>query len=98
MHPELDERILARLPWLIHDKHRGSYHLMMLGCAVRDLDGRGLRSVDRHRLTSWRSGLRELNAVVQYDPKTPDGFSLVPRLEGDGDLTRPPMRGEGEIR
>ncbi|WP_278236058.1 hypothetical protein [Isoptericola sp. AK164] len=94
MFPELDEQVLARLPWEIHEQHRNSYHLAMLSCAVRDQAGLGLRWVDRHRLASWRGSLREVNAVVVYDWKTPDGFYVVPRLEGDGDVTRPPMVGE----
>jgi hypothetical protein len=37
-----------------------------------------LPAADEKRYASWLKELRELNAVVEYQPDTPDGFYLVP--------------------
>ncbi len=63
---------------------------MMLDIEVRLRAGAEVRDIDRKRHASWLSDVLEYNAVVLYDPDTPDGFYLVPRVAGDDDLIRLP--------
>lgn len=82
------------VPWEIEKRHRNSYHLAMLRAEARRRGGFEMRQSDLKRLESWLQDVRELNAVVHYDPETPDGFYLVPREKADGDdLIRQPKRG-----
>ncbi|WP_159793545.1 hypothetical protein [Puerhibacterium puerhi] len=95
-----DEARDAVLPWLhVEPEHRHSYHLMMLRMEARRRAGEELREVDLGRLGSWLRNLEELNAVVLYDPETPDGFYLVPRLAQDGQgIARRPGPGRQDDR
>jgi hypothetical protein len=52
-----------------------------------------LNQTDETRLDSWLREVKELGAVVLYDPDTPDGFYLVPRQERDTDIVRRPQTG-----
>jgi len=73
------------LPWLhVEPEHRHSYHLSMLRLEARRRGGEELGEAHLGRLGSWLRELQEINAVVLYDPETPDGFYLVPRLARDG--------------
>lgn len=92
----LDRRINRNselIPWETRPEHRNNYNLAMLRVEARIREGLDVRDVDRKRHESWLRELMDLNAVVHYDPDTPDGFSLVPRLEGDDDLIRRPRAG-----
>ncbi|MFP3714508.1 hypothetical protein [Puerhibacterium sp. TATVAM-FAB25] len=82
------------LPWLhVKPEHQHGYHPTMLRMEARRRAGQGPGAVGRLRLSSWLRDLRELNAVVLYDPDTPDGFHLVPRLAQDGQgMVRRPGR------
>ena len=91
----LDRRIARDdqlIPWEVKTEHRHNYHLTMLRVEARKRAGLELRPTDVKRLKSWLDELSELNAVVLYDADTPDGFYLVPRKAGDGDLIREPGR------
>jgi hypothetical protein len=78
------------IPWDFDPRHRLAYPLAMLRCADRARRGVVLRDGDARRLAEWTAKLRDLNAVVSYDPASPEGFVLVPRQDGDEDLIRPP--------
>ncbi|ACZ29282.1 hypothetical protein Xcel_0243 [Xylanimonas cellulosilytica DSM 15894] len=78
------------IPWDFHPRHRLAYTLAMLRHAERVHHGATLRDGDAQRLAEWTAKLRDLNAVVTYDPASPQGFLLVPREEGDEDLIRRP--------
>lgn len=80
----------ALIPWDVRPQHRWSYHLMMLDIEVRLRAGVEVGDIDRKRHASWLREVLEYNAVVLYDPDTPDGFYLVPRRAGDADRIRPP--------
>ena len=89
----LDRRITRDhelIPWETKTEHRHAYPLTMLRFEARRRAGMPLAEAEKRRLDSWLRELRELNAVVLYDPDTPDGFYLVPREEGDDDLIRQP--------
>lgn len=88
------------LPWLhVKPEHQHGYHLMMLRMEARRRGGEELREVDLGRLGSWLRNLQETNAVVLYDPHTPDGFYLVPRLVQDGQgIVRRPDPGQSDTR
>ncbi len=73
------------LPWLhVKPEHQHGYHPTMLRMEARRGAGQGPGAVGKLLLSAWLRELRELNAVVLYDPDTPDGFYLVPRLAQDG--------------
>ncbi|WP_207207318.1 hypothetical protein [Xylanimonas protaetiae] len=78
------------IPWEVALQHRSNYNLAMLRVEARRRAGLDLRETDQRRLDSWLRHVAEVNAVVLYDPQTPDGFSLVPRETGDDDLIRQP--------
>lgn len=80
------------IPWDVRPQHRNNFHLSMLRVAARIRAGEldSIRPVELDHHTSWRCELSELNAVVLYDPHTPDGFYLVPRRKGDDDIIRRP--------
>ncbi|MDO8152307.1 hypothetical protein [Isoptericola sp. b408] len=81
------------IPWAVDPRHRNSYHLAMLRVESRRRNGWELREVDASRLASWKRDVVALDAVVHYDPRTPDGFHLIPRESQDHDLIRQPTAG-----
>ncbi|MCP3755748.1 hypothetical protein ACFRJ1_16950 [Streptomyces sp. NPDC056773] len=83
------------IPWKVEQPHRWAYDLVMLRFEARrraveqgDTNLKPLSDYDETRLSSWKRGLAEANAVVYYDPTTEDGFFLVPREESDTDIVR----------
>lgn len=88
--PSPDMQDSALIPWDVRPVHRNSYHFMMLRIEAVIRAGLEVADIHRRRHASWLQEILELNAVVLYDPDTPDGFYLVPRLRDDDDLVRPP--------
>ncbi|GAA2776190.1 hypothetical protein GCM10010521_63650 [Streptomyces rameus] len=91
----LDRRITRDddlIPWEVDERHRWKYPVAMLRVEARLRDGRDLTDNERDRLKSWKEMLAEQNAVVHYDPDTEEGFSYIPRQEGDDDLIHRPAR------
>lgn len=78
------------IPWHVKYEHRWDYNLAMLRVEARRRAGHSLRESDASKLESWRRKLDDLNAVVHYDPDTPEGFFYVPRERGDTDIIRRP--------
>ncbi|MGZ6788321.1 MAG: hypothetical protein ACXVGQ_00050 [Mycobacteriaceae bacterium] len=78
------------LPWEVNALHRMAYDARMLRLEGRRRQGGNLSEDDKSRLTSWRAALEEANAVIIYDPLTPEGFHRTHRTEEDDDLIRRP--------
>ena len=71
------------IPWSpIRPEHRQKYLARMLRAAARRDDGRGNAPVIDAQLDLFVKRMRELDAVVHYDPDTEEGFFRVPRREG----------------
>jgi len=81
------------IPWEVKPEHRWNYHVTMLRAAARREAGLSNNAQAEARLDSWLATLSSGDRVVDYDPDSPDGFSLVPRREGvDTGLIREPVR------
>ena len=80
------------IPWAVVEEHRWHRHLVMLRLEARrrrfGVDE--MRDRDVRDLDSFRELLKSSDAVVDYDPQTEDGFSLVPREPSDSDIVRQP--------
>lgn len=85
------ERYMDMLPWDIAAEHQYLPEARLLRFEARRR--RGLELADREMtwLGNWLTMLEEKNAVVTYDPRTKEGFWLVPRTPEDGaDIIRRP--------
>jgi hypothetical protein len=79
------------VPWQIAKAHRWAYPLMMLRFEQRRRAGHDLDRRMEARLRRWRQERRRDGLVVDYDPASEEGFTLVPRRPGiDRDLIREP--------
>jgi len=79
------ERYDDLIPWQVqsvHSMHKHARHLRWLSRRRRGLP---LNDEESRRLDSWLQKLETSNAVVHYDPDTPQGFWLVHREPEDGD-------------
>jgi hypothetical protein len=79
-------------PWAVKEEHRWHRLLVMLRLEARarryGLDT--IRDHDVSDLASFREQLKTDDVVINYDPHTEQGFSLVPREPGDSDIVRQP--------
>jgi len=74
------------IPWdRIKVEHNYHYALQMLRLKARVDQGVEINQEYIKRLESWEARLDQENAVVAYEPKSPDGFYYVRRLPSDGD-------------
>ncbi|MGK5626987.1 hypothetical protein [Streptomyces sp. URMC 123] len=86
------EVIEKGIPWTVkRTEGAGSHHNTYLGKAVMAYLRVAMgdeTAKDSHRLAAKRLRARLLreNTVIDYDPRTKDGFKLVEREERDGDL------------
>lgn len=71
------------IPWKVRAEHRSAYQLYQLRVAARLDRGLPVRDGDKERLDRWIAELDELNAVVDYDPTTPEGFLYRRRRSGE---------------
>lgn len=78
------------LPWTVVSEHRMAWDARMLRLEGRRRSGGKLTKQEKHLLTQWKEMLDQKNAVITYDPATPEGFYLTPRLESDDDIIRRP--------
>lgn len=82
------------LPWHVRIEHAKNYNARMLraeGRIRRLSKAKQKKDPDYERVESWKRKLDSLGAVVLYDPDTPAGFYLTPRLRSDDDLIRRPV-------
>ena len=86
--PRIDELF----PWAVREEHRWHRLLMLLRLEARSrrfgIDT--MPTSDVRELTAFRAQLKTDNVVIDYDPQTKSGFSLVPREVGDSDIVRQP--------
>ena len=86
------------LPWKVKMEHLRHYHARMLRAEsrIRRLKTEKAKKADPdyRRLQSWKQDLADSNAVVMYDPETPDGFYWTYRQDGDDDIIRRPTATE----
>lgn len=73
-------RYEKHLPWVVHKEHIKHYAARMLRLLGRRDAGLPMSELDRQRLDSWLSSLKEEHAVVAYLPESEEGFYYV-----DGD-------------
>jgi len=79
------------IPWEVKEEHRWGYPLAMLRVEGRRRAGFALRTSDAERLESFKTRLYHDQLVIHYEPRTGQGWWLVPRREGvDLDLIREP--------
>lgn len=78
------------LPWTVKSEHSMHYEAQLLRMEARRRRGKDLSEKNLRILTKWRKELQDANAVVTYDPATPDGFYWTPRLPTDEDIIRRP--------
>lgn len=76
------------LPWHVLDEHKHHTDARMLRLEGRRRSGNKLSDKERRWLTQWRQLLDERDAVIVYDPETPQGFWWVQRRESDDDIVR----------
>lgn len=75
------------LPWALPLKHQMAWEARMLRLEGRRRHGLPMTDRETKNLTTWLTHLKENNAVVAYNPKSEQGFFLVPKREGE-DLIR----------
>lgn len=73
------------IPWRLSMMHMQAYPVRMLRLLARQRRGDDLSASDEKRLIAWMDQLQEHDAVVAYDPDSPEGFVYVPREPGDPD-------------
>ena len=79
------------VPWAVKAEHRWARPLAMLRIESRRRAGFDVPGEDLDRLSRFRSELAQRNLVVHYEPRTGQGWWLVPRRRGiDADLIREP--------
>lgn len=91
------ERYDDLIPWRVKSVHSMNRHVRHLRWLSRRRRGLGLSDEESRRLDAWLQKLETSNAVVHYDPDTPQGFWLVHREPSDGDdpIRRPEEEHEG---
>ena len=72
-------RYTETLPWRVKAEHANQYPARMLRALGRREAGAKLPQAEAKRLDSWLKDLDEDNAVIHYDPDTPQGFWRVAR-------------------
>jgi hypothetical protein len=79
-------------PWAVKEEHRWHQLLVMLRLEARSrrYGIATMRDRDVRDLASFHEQLKADDVVVHYDPHTEQGFLLVPRETGDGDIVRQP--------
>lgn len=80
------------IPWEVEPEHRQHKDLRLLRLEARRRRGKALTERELLWLTNWKNELRERNAVVHYDPLTPQGFWQIERQPGDDDLIHRPEK------
>lgn len=78
------------VPWEILPEHRYHRFLTWLRQESTRRGGGKLKPDQERRLDWFLDELKELNAVIHYDPETEDGFHLVGREAQDTDIIRKP--------
>lgn len=95
--PAAPGRYSELLPWRVKREHNQAHAAKMLRTESRVRNGEELTDpllLNRHK--SFMRRLKDADAVVHYDPETPQGFWLVPRRYGadgtpvDRDVIRDP--------
>ena len=85
-------RLDALFPWAVREEHKWHRLLVLLRLEARSrrfgLDTMPISDV--RELGAFREQLRTDNVVIEYDPQTEAGFSLVPREATDHDIVRQP--------
>ena len=85
-------RVDELFPWAVQDEHKSHRLLVLLRLEARSRQS-GLDTMptdDVRELTAFRALLKTDNLVIDYDPQTESGFSLVPREASDNDIVRQP--------
>lgn len=83
------------IPWEVKHEHRWGYPLAILRVEARRRGGFELRQQDAERLEAFKQKLSEDGVVVHYEPRTKQGWWLMPRRPGvDLDLIREPEHGQ----
>lgn len=75
------------IPWGIKTEHKGHWLHRLLYAEAHRKHGRELEDRWVTALRNLRKRLKADNAVIAYLPDTEDGFYLVKRGPGDGELT-----------
>lgn len=78
------------IPWAVEERHRWNFYLQMLRLEARERAGEPVRAVDAARHRNFIARLREDGLVVDYDPASSEGFTLVKRRSTDTDIIRQP--------
>jgi hypothetical protein len=78
--PRYDEEI----PWVLTGRDLMAYPVRMLRLLGRRRQGGDMTDDENNRLDSWLEHLRELNAVVAWDPDASPAVFYVEREPGDG--------------
>jgi hypothetical protein len=73
-------RYSEEIPWRVREEHATHYAARMLRLLGRRRAGIELSQAQGKALDSWLRRLREMHAVVTYEPASEDGFYYV-----DGD-------------
>lgn len=72
------------IPWKpIKIEHNHHYALTMLRFMARQEQGEVLTAENERRLASWKQRMTDDEAVVVYEPNSPDGFYYVRRTAAD---------------
>lgn len=81
------------LPWRVRYRHRSGLYFVMVRIAACLSAGHDVDARDTSRLRAFARQLRADGLVIHYEPRTLQGWWLVPRREGiDLDLIREPGR------
>ncbi|MCW2843333.1 MAG: Pirin domain protein [Nocardioides sp.] len=83
-------RYMETLPWTVLPEHRDHTDARMLRLEGRRREGGSLTVKELRWLQTWLETLNARNAVVDYNPRTKQGFWWVPREETDDDIVRRP--------
>lgn len=84
------DRYMDMLPWKLAAEHQYLPEARLLRFEARRRRGLDLTERERKWLTTWLKMLDDKQAVVTYDPRTTEGFFLIPRTEDDDDIIRRP--------
>ena len=77
------------IPWRVKTIHEHNYHLAMLRFEARRRRELPLTEGQQKRLDGWLASLGRKGVVVFYEPDSPEGFYLVPKMENDDIIRRP---------
>jgi hypothetical protein len=96
--PKRIVRDVELIPWYVLPEHRYNYDVSMLRLEARRRAGGHLSSLEAQRLDGWKRSMAADDAVIHYDPETPEGFHRIRREPGDDDLIHRPARPTTKMR